>query len=197
MAMTTTTRPGGHGGLILGRCNPYGAETGGPRHVLGGLHGPASARTPGQGLPDNVAQGEWSCTQPAVVRCRMTCQHGHVGQVMQLCSWHDEDTWATQMVAGTARRVKGTTRVRGHYEEITRRQAGFCPPCAFPGDFAALYKEHAALSSHLGMLQQAGLTRTPQFRAAYTRIEAIGVQFDEAAAQGIVHRCPLILVPVS
>lgn len=183
--------------ILTGRCNPYGAETGGPRHVLGGLHGPASAASPGMGLPEAVAQGEWRCDQPAVVRCRMTCACGHRGQEMQLCSWHDETAYSGEWVAGTLRQVKRTERVRGHYEEISRRQAGFCPRCGFPGEFAALYKEHAALSSHLGMLKQLGLVRSPDYVRSFQRIEAIGVLFDEAYQQGIVHRCPLTLIPVS
>ena len=125
--------------LIGGRCNPYGAETGGPRHVLGGLHGPASAATPGQGLPDNVAQGEWRCAQRAQVRCRMICACGHRGQVMELCSWHDETNYRGEYTAGKVRQVRETLRVHGHFEEIQKRQSDSCPRCMFPGEYASLY----------------------------------------------------------
>ena len=76
--------------LLLERCNPYGAETGGPRMVMGGLYGPGSARTPDDTLPVNVQQGEWLCPQQAQVRVKMTCRCGHTGRIMALCSWHDE-----------------------------------------------------------------------------------------------------------
>lgn len=185
--------------LIGGRCNPYGAETGGPRHVLGGLHGPASAASPGQGLPASVAQGEWPCKRKAEVRCRMVCRCGHKStNIMELCSWHDEEVWGGEVVAGVTRQVKKIVRAHGHYEEIGKRQAGLCPPCAFPGPFAALYHEQNGLSKLLGLLSQfPGGRQTAEFIRAWQRIEAIGVLFDEASAQGIIHRCPLTLVPVS
>ncbi len=103
------------GGLLLGRCNPYGAETGGPKRVLGGMYGPASAATPGMDLPENVAQGEWLCQQQAVVRARMTCQCQHKGQVMELCSWHDETVYSGEYTAGVIRQVKKTIRQRGAF----------------------------------------------------------------------------------
>jgi hypothetical protein len=62
---------------------------------MGGLHGPASSTLPGAGLPSAVEQGEWSCGQPAMVRVRMTCRCDHTGKIMDLCSWHDEDTWTS------------------------------------------------------------------------------------------------------
>ena len=126
--------------FILGRCNPYGAETGGPKHVMGGLHGPNSARvdTPDvPGLPEAVVQGEWACHQPAQVRVRMVCRCGHTGAVMDLCSWHDEPGGHSEFVAGVTRWVSEPVRVRGHYEEISRRQAGACIRCLFPGEYAA------------------------------------------------------------
>lgn len=187
-------RPATHtpGGLALGRCNPYGAETGGPRRVLGGLYGPGSAATPDMGLPDNVAQGEWLCTQAAQVRCRMTCECGHQGQIMELCSWHDEITWAGELVAGTIRQVRKNVRVRGHFEEIQRRQSGSCPRCLFPGEFAALQKDVEAWAYELALLHAGGHWDTPRAAAIRAKVEEIGQRFD--ARRAVI--CPRCQIPM-
>ena len=180
------------GGLLLGRCNPYGAETGGPKRVLGGMYGPGSAATPDMGLPDNVAQGEWLCEQPAQVRCRMTCGCGHRGQLMELCSWHDEDTYQGQLVGGVIRQVKGTIRQRGHFEEIQRRQSGSCPRCLFPGEFAALQKETEALAFELALLHAGGQWRSARAAEIRAKVETIGERFDQRRAV----TCPRCQIPV-
>ena len=196
--------------LIGVRCNPYGAETGGPKRLLGGLYRGASAATPGMDLPQAIAEGEWACRNMAQVRCRMTCRCGHKGQPMDLCSWHDEVTGHTELVAGTERWVSETVRVRGHFEEISRRQAGFCPPCGFPDsrsspnrvDYAALHKEWEGIGANLYALAQAmgnpyAAMKSPMGRPMQQRRDDIGKMFDEARMLGIVHNCPLTLVPVS
>jgi hypothetical protein len=191
--------------VLLGRCNPYGAETGGPRRILGGLHGPNSARLPDApeyaGIPENVAQGEWACTQPAQIRCRMICQHGHKGQIMQLCSWHDENNYRGEYVAGTFRQVRETIRQHGHYEEIQKRQAGSCPPCLFPKDgstdYAQLYKDIQIWQNELAGLFYAQKWQTPRAQMIKQAIEDAGRQFDQGRELGIIHNCPLTLVPVS
>jgi hypothetical protein len=174
--------------VLIGRCSPYGAETGGPRHVLGGLYGPNSARTPDMHLPASVEQGEWPCTRPAEVRCRMECACGHTGQIMQLCSWHDEETWHADRVAGSFRRERGIIKVRGHFEEIQRRQAGACPKCMWPGPFAALHKETDRLAYDLALeyASNGGSLRTPRALAIIQKSEGIGARFDAARVQ----RCP-------
>ena len=179
------------GGLLAGRCNPYGAESGGPRRVLGGLYGPGSAATPGMGLPANVAQGEWLCDQPAQVRARMTCECGHQGQVMPLCSWHDEVSWMGEVVGGTIRRVKRTIRMRGHFEEIQRRQSGSCPRCLFPGEFAAAQKDVEAWAYELALLHAGGRWDTPRAAEIRAKVEAIGQRFDQRRAI----TCPRCRIP--
>lgn len=184
--------------ILLGRCNPYGAETGGPRRLLGGLYGPNSARTPGMDLPRNVEEGEWRCEWPAVVRCRMFCGCGHKGQVMQLCSWHDETTYHAEYAAGEIRRVSETIRARGHFEEIQRRQAGLCPACAFPPPYGELMKEIQAWQAELFPYQASNrLWYSPAAEALRTKVDDAGKLMDAARAQGIIHNCPLTLVPVS
>jgi hypothetical protein len=183
--------------LLMGRCNPYGAETGGPAGVLGKLHGPNSAKTPGMGLPANVEQGEWRCPQPAQVRCRMVCRCGHTGQVMALCSWHDETAYNGEYVAGTFRRVSKQVRTRGHYEEIGRRQAGSCPRCLFPGDFAALYHEMNRYQAELQFLWTVGEWNGARATMLRQAVEDARARFDEGNALGIIHNCALELVAVS
>lgn len=196
--MDTVTAPA----VLLGRCNPYGAETGGPRRVMAGLHGPASAAcAPADlpGLPENVQQGEWSCPQPAVVRVRMTCGCGHTGDVMNLCSWHDEVSWHGEMVAGTIRRVSSTVRVMGHFEMISRRQAGACIRCLYPGQYAEFYKALFRHQQELAQLRDTGQWESPRAAHKRTVIEDIVKQFDagQQSAGGPIHRCPMKLVPVS
>ena len=186
--------------VILGRCNPYGAESGGPRGVMGGLYGPGSAASPPEmmpGLPDNVAQGEWSCPQQAVIRVRMTCRCGHTGRIMDLCSWHDETYYRGEFVAGVTRRVADVRRVHGHYEEISRRGAGACTRCLFPGEAAGWHRSIEAWQNELAY----AIDTRPYDRARQDyikqQIEAIVAKFDERNADGTIHRCPMTLVPVS
>lgn len=185
--------------VLLGRCNPYGAESGGPRHVLGGMYGPGSARTEGMQLPEHVAQGEWACDQPAVVRCRMVCVCEHKGQVMQLCSWRDDTVYHSEMVAGVLRRVSSSTRQRGHFEEIQRRQAGSCPACLFPPPYAELAKEIQAWQQTLTGYWVAGqrVWHSEAAQLLRTRVDDAGKLMDQARAAGIIHNCPLTLIPVS
>ena len=186
--------------FLLGRCNPYGAETGGPRHVMGGLHGPNSARVDTAdlpGLPQSVVQGEWACRQPAQVRVRMVCKCGHTGAIMDLCSWHEEPGGHSEMVAGTTRWVSEPVRVRGHYEEISRRQAGACIRCLFPGEYAEWYKSLFAWQEELAYLREAGQWYGARAVSVRQKIEDIVAQFDAGNADGTIHRCPMTLVPVS
>jgi hypothetical protein len=189
------------GTLLLERCNPYGAESGGPRHVMGGLYGPGSARTPDDTLPENVQQGEWLCPQQAQVRAYLICRCQHRGRVMALCSWHDEISEHGEMVAGTVRKVHDVVRVRGHYEEIQRRQAGACIRCMYPAqggrDFAAAHKDIEAWQGELAYLNDRGAWHSAAARSARQKIEDIVKTFDEGIARGIIHRCPMRLVQVS
>jgi hypothetical protein len=183
--------------LLQGRCNPYGAETGGPRRVLGGLYGPNSAHTPGMDLPQNVEQGEWLCSQTAVVRCRMFCQCGHKGQVMTLCSVHEETNWRAEMVAGVTRRVPEKIMVRGHFEEIQRRQSSTCPACVFPSPYAELQREIMGWQAEMHQLNALGRWDSPRVATLKTYVEDAGKMMDLARAQGIIHNCPLTLRAVS
>jgi hypothetical protein len=186
--------------LLLGRCDPYGAESGGPKRVMGGLHGPASARldpSEALGLPQAVIEGEWACRWPAEVRVRMICQCGHQGEIMQLCSWHDEITYRGEMVAGTIRKISTKIRVHGHYEEIGRRQSGACIRCLFPGEYAEWYKALFAWQQELAMLRDTGQWYSVRGNYVRSKIEDICGTFDQGNADGTIHRCPMRLVSVS
>lgn len=63
--------------FAIGRCNPFGHETGGPQHLLGGMYG-----------PQFEGKTKWVCENPATVRARMMCAKGHKGQEMKLCLPH-------------------------------------------------------------------------------------------------------------
>jgi hypothetical protein len=186
--------------LLYGRCDPYGAESGGPRRVMGGLHGPASARVDTEdvpGLPQSVIEGEWTCKYPAQVRVRMVCACGHAGDIMALCSWHDETTLSGEYVAGKIRQVSSTKPVHGHYEEISRRQAGACIRCLFPGRFAADYKELFNWQRELAQLRELGGWYSPRAVSVRQKIEDLVAGFDAGNADGTIHRCPMTLVAVS
>src|SRR5258707_6350274 len=57
-------------------CNIFGDDVNGARRVLGGL-GDAS-----------LVDRQWYCPSHAKHRVRMTCEHGHQGQLMKLCEKH-------------------------------------------------------------------------------------------------------------
>lgn len=185
------------GGLLLGRCNPYGAETGGPRHVMGGLHGPASATLPDPTMPEAIRQGEWTCPYPAVVRVRMTCRCDHTGRVMDLCSWHDEASVHAEMVGGQLRKVRDIVKVRGHYEEIQRRQAGACIRCLYPGQHAEAYHSLLAWQGELAYLRDRGAWHSARADSVRDKITDIVAAFDRGNASGEIHRCPMRLIAVS
>jgi hypothetical protein len=185
------------GTLLLERCNPYGAESGGPRHVMGGLYGPGSARTPDDTLPENVQQGEWLCPQQAQVRAYLICRCQHRGRVMALCSWHDEISEHAEFVGGVTRKIRDVIHVRGHYEEIQRRQAGACVRCLYPGRYAADYKSIEAWQGELAYLRDLGAWYTRRGAVVRQKIEDLVKGFDEGNATGAIHRCPMRLVPVS
>jgi hypothetical protein len=189
------------GTLLLERCNPYGAETGGPRMVMGGLYGVGSAATPGMDLPDNVAQGEWLCPQQAQIRVRMTCLCGHTGRVMALCSWHDEINEHGEFVGGVTRKITEVIRVRGHYEEIQRRQSSGCVRCYFPAgpgfDFAAAHKSIEAYQEQLAYLNERRMWRSRAAARLRQNIEDAVKGFDEGIARGQIHQCPMQLIPIS
>jgi hypothetical protein len=72
--------------VVNRRCNPYGHETGGPKHLMGGLYG-----------PEYEGKYKWHCENVVNVRARATCPYGHKGQIMDLCRPHAIEIQKRQM----------------------------------------------------------------------------------------------------
>jgi hypothetical protein len=116
---------------------------------------------------------------------------------MELCSWHDEPYFHGEYVAGKIRQVKDVRKVHGHFEEISRRQAGACPRCLYPGGYAEWYKALFAWQQELAMLRDTRQWYTSRGNYVRQKIEDICAEFDAGNADGTIHRCPMRLVPVS
>jgi hypothetical protein len=127
----------------------------------------------------------------------MWCRCGHKGQVMELCSWHDEYSYTGELVAGKFRQARKTIRSHGHYEEIQKRQSGSCPTCMFPPPYGELMKEIQGWQAELTGWFQAGLWNDPHAQGLRIRIEDAGHLMDAARDQGIIHNCPLTLKAIS
>jgi hypothetical protein len=69
---------GSTGGVSINHrwCNPYGAETGGAKRVLGDVS-----------MGKHVFH-QWHCDNYARARYRIKCPHGHQGHIMELCDQH-------------------------------------------------------------------------------------------------------------
>lgn len=78
--------------VLTTHCNIFGAESGGGR-MLGGLD-------------DRKPSVQWFCPNVSVGRFRMTCEHGHKGQIMELCE--------------------------RHYRQFSGGAVQFCPRCNIP-----------------------------------------------------------------
>jgi hypothetical protein len=65
------------GGVLVRTCDPFGYESGGPKHLEGGFY-------------DLSALGPhlWQCTARADARYRYTCRCGHRGKEAWLCVGH-------------------------------------------------------------------------------------------------------------
>jgi hypothetical protein len=64
--------------FVTRRCNFSGHETGGPKHLMGGLYGPEYEGTQ-----------KWFCTNDAEVRVVMSCHKGHrSSKPMNICRAH-------------------------------------------------------------------------------------------------------------
>jgi len=86
--------PNGAPAVLTEWCNPFGFETGGATRYLGGEITPGAQVT------------QWNCKKPAIGRYRMTCEHGHQGQLMKLCA--------------------------DHARQFSVREMKFCPRCNIP-----------------------------------------------------------------
>src|ERR1700691_2813149 len=96
--------------VITRRCDPYGAESGGPKRLLGGVYG-----------PEYVGPHMWNCERLADARYRMICRCGHRGQPMWLRG------------PGLVNDEQGIPYFHpGHVAEFSKRSSDLCPVCVFP-----------------------------------------------------------------
>jgi hypothetical protein len=94
----------------MGRCNYSGHETGGPKHLLGGIY-PASHEGP----------QKWICENPATHRAIMVCTlNGCRGEPMAIC---DRCHWNIQYrMSDMCTRCAFPPEARGWQEEIDSAQ---------------------------------------------------------------------------
>lgn len=159
------------GGLLKQRCDPYGAET--RIQLMGGLYG-----------ENYLGRHMWHCDREAAATYRMTCRCAHRGQPMPLCG------------PGLVRGGDGLWFPHpGHAYQISRRQAGLCPKCAWPAEAV----QHHEAGQHFERELRAALmtgNRDAEARIKQAMLDA-GAALQELNDRGIIHRCPLRLVEVS
>lgn len=161
-------------GILRQRCDAYGAES--RIQLLGGLYPESRASA--------TARAIGYCPRPAEGVYRMVCACGHRGQPVPLCG------------PGLVQDARGEWYPHpGHVASIQRRQAGLCPPCAFPPVARELAEAMEARQADAYRAQAAGLF-TAAARLA-DALEELRAQMTELTERGVVHRCPLTLVEVS
>lgn len=164
-------------GLLLARCDPYGAES--SVNLLGGMY-PES----------HLGRIMWHCPDRATARYRMTCTGGvygerpakdggtlpgficpggHSGQVMPLCD--------------------------NHRRAIARRQAGLCPACAWPPAARVLTEVLERTQTEIQAALALGMHADA--RRLISQFEGMQARMNELLTIGSVHRCPLELAEVS
>lgn len=94
------------------RCNPYGHETGGPKHLFGGLF-------------SSAAEGpyKWTCQSRADGRYVMYCPAGHTGPVIELCYAHVY--MIGKRMAGVCTRCAMPEEAREVWEDLQRQYTQF------------------------------------------------------------------------
>jgi len=68
---------GAGAGVLVRRCDPFGYESGGPRHLEGGFYG-----------LEALGPHLWKCTARADARYNYCCRCGHKGRQAWLCNGH-------------------------------------------------------------------------------------------------------------
>jgi hypothetical protein len=160
--------------LLRQRCDPYGRES--KIQLMGGLFPERRA--------SKTALEIGFCPRPAEGIYRMVCACGHKGQRMPLCG------------PGIVADARGKNYPHpGHVASIQRRQAGLCPPCAFPPIARELAEVAEAKMTDLQNANRLGMQGAALI--IINALEACQAQLDELVTRGIIHRCPLKLVEVS
>lgn len=94
------------------RCNPYGHESGGPKHLFGGLF-------------TSAYEGpyKWTCEARADGRFVMECGYGHTGPVIALCYPHVY--MISKRMAGVCTRCAMPPEAREVWEDLQRQYGRF------------------------------------------------------------------------
>ncbi len=152
----------------MARCNPYGYATdAGPRHLMGGMYGPAYAGK--QTTERDGIHGPAVCERPADRRARLTCDRGHAGPVMDLCAWHAQ--------------------------EIMDRMAQCCTRCVWPDEARGVNEACDYLMMEMADARAKGdAVRYGKLEAA---LNDHARQMDELLARGVIAKVPLKLVEIS
>lgn len=87
------------------RCNPYGHETGGPKHLFGGLFSTAYE-----------GRYKWVCEAAADGRYVMCCPYGHKGPPIRLCYPHVY--MITKRMSGVCTRCAMPPEAREVWEDL-------------------------------------------------------------------------------
>lgn len=158
--------------IVTRRCNPYGHESGGPKHLLGGLYS-----------ADHEGPQKWVCKNAAVVRARMICRHEHRGQIMELCRSHAIEIQRRQ--SDLCPKCAWPPAALGINEAMTWLQ----------GEIVALMQA----GQEAGLLLGGGGTVVQgSSMAKLTRaLEQHQEQMDELYRSGAIHKCPLTLTEIS
>lgn len=136
-------------GLLTARCDPYGAESGGPKHLLGGMHG-----------ADAMGHIMWGCENRADGRWIMVCQcpHEHKSATPRpLCLAHVAEIQRRQ--SGLCPPCAWNDTARALEEEITWIQ----------GDISAVFYAGGLYSSEMAALQSRLRDRADQMTELYHR----------------------------
>lgn len=164
-------------GLLTARCDPYGAES--RISLLGGIY-PAS----------QVGRIMWHCSNQAEGRFRMICTGGSYGGRAAA-----DGGLVPAYVCDGGHRGQPMALCPDHVRSVSRRQAGLCPACAFPPAARELADALAARQADMHNAFSLGLLAAAAKLGG--AIEQLQSAMDELSMQGIVHRCPLLLVEVS
>lgn len=161
--------------VLMGRCNPFGHETGGPRHLAGGMFG-----------PEHEGRIKWECHLDAEVRARMVCLSParHRGQIMKLCRPH-------------------VIQIQKRQASLCPPCAWPPEAVALEMETRALQQELAAAMSKMHGMTAGGLLAfapAPDLKVVariQAAIEAKGHRMTELYQSGRIQRVPLQLVEVS
>ena len=190
--------------VLVTRCDAFGAETGGPRHLLGGLYG-----------PEANGPKHWYCKNPMDGRYTMSCAHAHKGLPQNLC--HEHVYMIRKRMSGICPPCVSPPAAREITEAMQRVQAGAVPRLDALVTRGGTELDVATLSmqmeSELWVLQE----RMNELQLGHAQPELARL-VDKAVAQlgntgdrgeqllwdlngkiraGIIHRCHLRLTEIS